>query len=83
VSSAAILRSSTGSHVILSLGNGQFQARAVETGVVGAGITQIRSGLREGEAVVTSAQFLLDSESALQETLQKLSPSITEPSRAP
>jgi Cu(I)/Ag(I) efflux system membrane fusion protein len=83
VSSAAILRTSTGSHVIISLADGKFQARAVETGVVGGGYTQIRSGLREGEAVVTSAQFLLDSESALQETLQKLSTPSAEPTRAP
>ncbi|MDE3015925.1 MAG: efflux RND transporter periplasmic adaptor subunit [Pseudomonadota bacterium] len=73
IPSEAILRSSTGSHVIIALGDGKFQARDVVTGAAGGGQTEILSGLKEGEDVVTSAQFLIDSESNLQESLQKLS----------
>lgn len=73
VPSEAVLRSSTGSHVIISLGNGKFQARDVETGMTGHGRMEIVSGLKEGEEVVTSSQFMIDSESSLRESLQKLS----------
>lgn len=73
VPSEAILRSSTGSHVIVAMGDGKFQARDVKTGAAGGGQTEILSGLKEGEDVVVSAQFLIDSESSLKESLQKLS----------
>lgn len=72
VPSEAILRSSTGNHVIISLGDGKFQARDVQTGVASGDSTEILSGLKEGENVVVSSQFLIDSESALKESLQKL-----------
>lgn len=73
VPSEAVLRSSTGSHVIIALGDGKFQSRNVKTGAAGDGKTEILEGLKEGEEVVTSSQFLIDSESSLQESLQKLS----------
>ena len=45
----------------------------VVTGQAGDGhVTEIKSGLKAGQAVVVSGQFLLDSESQLQEALQKL-----------
>lgn len=73
VPSEAVLRNSTGSHVIIALGDGKFQARGVKTGLVSGGKTEILEGVKEGEDVVTSAQFLIDSESSLKESLQKLS----------
>lgn len=73
VPSEAILRSSEGEHVIVALGNGKFQARSIKTGGTSAGRTEIVSGLNEGDEVVVSAQFLIDSESSLQESLGKLS----------
>ncbi len=52
---------------------GKYQPREIITGLVGDGhLTEVLSGLREGETVVTSGQFLLDSESQLQEAVQKL-----------
>jgi Cu(I)/Ag(I) efflux system membrane fusion protein len=73
VPSEAVLRSSTGEHVLVALGGGKFQARGVKTGAAGGGRTEILEGLQEGEEVVTSAQFLIDSESSLRESLQKMS----------
>jgi len=73
VPSEAVLRSSTGDHVIIALGDGKFQAHDVKTGAASGGKTEILEGLKEGENVVTSAQFLIDSESSLRESLQKLS----------
>ena len=73
VPSEAVLRSSTGDHVIIALGDGKFQARNVKTGAASGGKTEILDGLKEGENVVTSSQFLIDSESSLRESLQKIS----------
>lgn len=73
VSSAAILQNSEGSHVIVALGDGKYQARDVKTGVTNTGRTEIIAGLHAGEYVVTRAQFLIDSESSLQESFKKLS----------
>lgn len=73
IPSEAILRNSEGEHVIVALGNGKFQARGIKTGGVSAGRTEIISGLQEGDDVVVSAQFLIDSESSLQESLGKIS----------
>jgi RND family efflux transporter MFP subunit len=59
--------------VFISRGGGKFEAREVETGLEGnQNELQILKGLREGEEVVVSAQFLLDSESRLREAIQKM-----------
>jgi Cu(I)/Ag(I) efflux system membrane fusion protein len=73
VPNGAVLRDSSGEHVIVAFGNGKFQGRTVKTGGTSAGRTEITSGLAEGDEVVVSAQFLIDSESSLQESLGKLS----------
>jgi membrane fusion protein, copper/silver efflux system len=73
VPSEAILRTSAGEHVIVALGNGKFQGREVKTGAASGEKTEIVEGLAEGEDVVTSAQFLIDSESSLRESLQNMS----------
>jgi Cu(I)/Ag(I) efflux system membrane fusion protein/cobalt-zinc-cadmium efflux system membrane fusion protein len=68
-----VLNSGTGQHVFVALGQGQFEPRTVTTGVQGAnGRVQVLSGLKNGEEVVTSAQFLFDSESKLREAIQKM-----------
>lgn len=73
VPSSAILRDSSGEHVIVAMGSGKFQARDVKTGLASEGRTEIRSGLSGDEEVVVNGQFLIDSESSLRESLQKLS----------
>ncbi|RJQ87305.1 MAG: efflux RND transporter periplasmic adaptor subunit [Desulfobacteraceae bacterium] len=69
----AVLNSGKGQTIFVALGEGRFEPRAVETGVSGEeGYVQVLSGLKEGETVVTSAQFMLDSESKLREAIQKM-----------
>jgi Cu(I)/Ag(I) efflux system membrane fusion protein/cobalt-zinc-cadmium efflux system membrane fusion protein len=52
---------------------GKYEPRQVVTGLSGDGhVTEVKSGLQAGETIVVSGQFLLDSESQLQEALQKL-----------
>ncbi|MBI3442091.1 MAG: efflux RND transporter periplasmic adaptor subunit [Proteobacteria bacterium] len=72
VPSEAVLQNSAGSHVIVAIGGGKFQAHDVQTGMTSNGRTEILSGLKEGEEIVTSSQFMIDSESSLRESLEKL-----------
>lgn len=59
--------------VYVSLGQGRFQPRDVKLGLEGnQNEYQVLEGLKEGEEIVLSAQFMLDSESRLQEAIQKM-----------
>ena len=52
---------------------GYYEPREIITGLVGDNrLTEVLSGLAEGETAVISGQFLLDSESQLQEAIQKM-----------
>jgi Cu(I)/Ag(I) efflux system membrane fusion protein/cobalt-zinc-cadmium efflux system membrane fusion protein len=77
----AVLSSGKGQTVFVALGEGRFAPRQVKTGVSDEdGYVQILEGLQEGDLVVTSAQFMLDSESKLREAIQKmLQPASTAP----
>jgi Cu(I)/Ag(I) efflux system membrane fusion protein/cobalt-zinc-cadmium efflux system membrane fusion protein len=59
--------------VYVSLGGGKFEPREVNLGLEGnANEYQVLDGLKAGEEIVLSAQFMLDSESRLQEAIQKM-----------
>jgi Cu(I)/Ag(I) efflux system membrane fusion protein/cobalt-zinc-cadmium efflux system membrane fusion protein len=69
----AVLRSGRRSLAILALGGGRFEPREVTLGLdSGDGWLEVREGLGEGETIVTSGQFLIDSESRLREAVQKM-----------
>ncbi len=69
----AILHSGERQLVFVALGGGRYEKRELVTGLVAdRHLTEVQSGVREGERVVVSGQFLLDSESQLQEAVQKL-----------
>ncbi len=72
VPSLAILRTGQRNVVVVELGEGRFEPRAITLGHEGEGFAQVLDGLEEGERVVTSAQFLIDSEANLQEAIQKM-----------
>jgi len=76
----AVLRTGTGSQVFIALGAGKFEPRAVSTGLASDGDVVILDGLEEGEQVVTSAQFLIDSESNLREATAKMKEPLKEES---
>ncbi|MCP4975268.1 MAG: efflux RND transporter periplasmic adaptor subunit [Maribacter sp.] len=60
----AVIRSGTKERVVLALGDGRFKSINVNVGRYDGEFAEILSGLNEGEKVVSSAQFLLDSESS-------------------
>ena len=72
VPSNAVLRTGERNVVIVSVGQGRFAPREVVLGPEGDGFVQVLEGLTDGEEVVTSAQFLIDSESNLREAIQKM-----------
>ena len=61
----------TGEHDIVFVvkGEGEFEPRAVRLGRAAAGYSEVLSGLADGEQVVTSANFLIDSESRFRAAL--------------
>ena len=60
----ALIRTGSQDRVVLALGDGRFKSIAVTVGRLDPTHAEIIDGLDEGESVVTSAQFLLDSESS-------------------
>ncbi|MCK1720276.1 efflux RND transporter periplasmic adaptor subunit [Bradyrhizobium sp. 141] len=70
VPESAVLDSGTRQAVLIDKGQGRFEPRDVKLGRRGGGYVEIAEGLAEGEAVVTSANFLIDAESNLKAALK-------------
>lgn len=69
----AVLRSGEHNTVFVALDGGRFEPRTVTLGPRAEdNLYQVLSGLKAGERVVTSGQFMLDSESQLREAIQKM-----------
>jgi Cu(I)/Ag(I) efflux system membrane fusion protein/cobalt-zinc-cadmium efflux system membrane fusion protein len=69
----AVIDSGIRKVVFVDRGEGRFDPREVQVGLeVDQGAFQVLAGLEPGEKIVTSAQFMLDSESRLREAIQKM-----------
>jgi membrane fusion protein, copper/silver efflux system len=69
----AVLRSGERNTVFIARDDGSFEPREVTLGARNAdGRYEVLAGLAAGERVVTSGQFMLDSESQLREAIQKM-----------
>ncbi|MEN3794768.1 efflux RND transporter periplasmic adaptor subunit [Fulvimarina sp. MAC3] len=83
VPSEAVIRTGRAERVILRTGEGTFRPRLVTTGLRDGfgegGRTEIVQGLSAGEEVVASAQFLIDSESALSAGTTRMAPTAGAP----
>lgn len=80
VPSEAVIRSGEQPLIFVALGEGRFDPRTVRIGAQGGpgnSLVHVLSGVHEGEQVVTSAQFMLDSESRLREAIQKMTAGAT------
>jgi len=81
ISETAIIRSGKKNTVILSLGEGKFKPVEVKLGLYSDGFYQILSGLKQNDVIVSSGQFMIDSESSLRAAVKLFSsdkPSIKE-----
>ncbi|MBR0753376.1 efflux RND transporter periplasmic adaptor subunit [Bradyrhizobium jicamae] len=70
VRDSAVLDSGTRQAVLVDKGEGRFEPREVKLGRHGGGYVEVKDGLAEGDAVVTSANFLIDAESNLKAALK-------------
>lgn len=68
----AILKSKDGDFVVVAMEEGRFQPRKILAGLKYKGRTEVLDGLKNGDKVVVSGQFLIDSESALRESFRKM-----------
>jgi Cu(I)/Ag(I) efflux system membrane fusion protein len=69
----ALIRSGRNNRVIVRLSDNRYQTREVTPGIESGDYVAISAGLAPGETVVTSGQFLIDSEASLKSGLQRLS----------
>lgn len=68
----ALIRTGSQNRVVLALGEGRFKSVAVTLGRIGRSEAEILKGIEEGDKVVTSAHFLLDSESSIDSDFQRM-----------
>lgn len=68
----AVIYAGNMNRVVLALGEGKFRSVLVKTGLETKGFVEILSGLEVGQEIVTSAQFLLDSESSISADFERM-----------
>ena len=68
----ALIRTGESERVVVALGEGKFRAHEVVSGIESGDWVEILSGIREGDQVVTSGQFLIDSEASLKASFSRM-----------
>ncbi|RMD69883.1 MAG: efflux RND transporter periplasmic adaptor subunit, partial [Gammaproteobacteria bacterium] len=68
----ALIRMEDGARVILALGEGRFRPQPVKVGIESGDLVEVLDGLHEGQRIVVSAQFLIDSEASLKASLMRM-----------
>ncbi len=71
----AVIRSGRKNIVIVVLGDGKFKPVEIKLGIYSDGFYEIKEGLKENDVIVSSGQFLIDSESNLRAALDLFSSS--------
>lgn len=74
----AVIRTTSRTAVVLAIGAGRFQPVDVVLGPERGDWIEIRQGIKQGDIVVVSGQFLIDSESSLRASFQRMEPPATE-----
>ncbi len=72
---SAVMPTGTRNVVFINKGEGKLEPRIVQLGSKYGESYEVQSGLREGEQVVASANFLIDAESKVQQALNEFEPS--------
>ena len=68
----ALIKTGDSERVIVALGEGKFRAQEVNAGIESGDFVEVISGLEEGDRVVTSGQFLIDSEASLRASFGRM-----------
>ena len=68
----AVIRGGSVNRVVVALGEGRFLAKPVKIGIESGDRVAIRSGISEGEEIVVSGQFLIDSESNIEAAMSRM-----------
>lgn len=68
----ALIRSGQHNRAVLALGGGNFKSVIVEVGLINDQYAQVLSGLEDGDQVVASAQFLIDSQSSISSDFKRM-----------
>ena len=69
----ALIRTGVEERVIISKGDGKFEPRTVTSGLESGDYIELLTGVIEGDQVVVSGQFLIDSEASLRGSMNRLS----------
>lgn len=70
-----LIRTGRDERVIIALGEGRFEAREVVAGIESGDYVEIKHGVQEGDEIVISGQFLIDSEASMRASLTRMSAS--------
>lgn len=70
----ALIRTGREERVVVALGEGRYASRKVQAGMESGDRVEILSGIEPGDRVVTSGQFLIDSEASLKASLERMQP---------
>lgn len=68
-----LIRTGREERVIMSLGEGKFEAHEVKAGIESGNYVEILNGVSEGDEIVTSGQFLIDSEASMRGSVKRMS----------
>ena len=79
----AVIRTGLRTLVVIARPGGRFEPRAIVAGQTAEGYTEVVKGVRTGEPIVVSGQFLIDSESNLKAALMQMSRSSESPPPEP
>lgn len=75
----AVIRTGSMDRVVLATGSGRFKSVKVKTGLRSRKQVEILEGLEEGDEIVVSAQFLIDSESSISSDFMRMTPPVEMP----
>lgn len=75
----ALIRTGARTAVVLALDGGRFQPVEVVPGEESGDWVEIRRGIKEGDTVVTSGQFLIDSEASVRASFQRMESAPVDP----
>lgn len=76
IPSEALIRKDHSNHIVVALKDGMFQVKKISTGMETNDQIEVLSGLEDGDMIVTSGEFLIDSEANLKTNIERVNTEI-------